>query len=125
MSDHPMQTGYRSANFLKYTAVIRLYQLHIRAFQECLFELLKQADPDTILDAGCGEGFVVDYLVSRNPQLRITGVDVCDEAITYARHHFGDDAHFRTGNVYKLPFSDQSFDTVICSEVLEHLNEPG
>ena len=33
-------------------------------------------------------------------------------------------ANFQLGNVYNLPFHDKEFDLVICSEVLEHLNEP-
>jgi SAM-dependent methyltransferase len=28
------------------------------------------------------------------------------------------------GSIYELPFEDESFETVMCSEVLEHLTEP-
>ncbi len=76
-----------------------------------------------MLDAGCGEGFVTRYLAQQNPALRLTGVDLSREAIAYAQEHFGELARFRTGSLYKLPFSDNSFDTVLCSEVLEHLDD--
>lgn len=114
----------QSANLHKYTYDNRLYQWHINAFLDTLNGFVAQADPTLVLDAGCGEGFVTQYIAERNPDLKITGVDLSREAIEYAKEHFGEKATFRTGSVYKLPFSDKSFDLVVCSEVLEHLDEP-
>jgi ubiquinone/menaquinone biosynthesis C-methylase UbiE len=115
---------HQSANLHKYRSKSRLYQWHLRAFHEALYQMLRRTDAELVLDAGCGEGFVTTYLARRDPSLRITGVDVKEDAIAYARDHFGDLATFRTGSVYKLPFSDNSFDAIVCSEVLEHLDDP-
>jgi len=117
--------GYRSANLNRYTTSSRIYRWHTAAFHEALYDLLAEAEPRTVLDAGCGEGLVADLLASRNPNLRITGVDKSAEAVAFARKHFGHAAAFRTGSLLDLPFEDDAFDLVLCSEVLEHLDEPG
>ncbi len=85
--------------------------------------MLQQAGGASILDAGCGEGHVIDFIARQDPSLRLTGMDLDKEAIAYAEKQFGERATFRTGSLFKLPFSDNSFDTVMCSEVLEHLED--
>jgi len=115
--------SYSSANHHKYTYDNRLYQWHLQAFLGCIHEMLARAGSRTVLDAGCGEGFVTAYLARRNPALQITGVDLSPDAVAYATEHYGERARFRKGSLYKLPFSDNSFDAVLCSEVLEHLDD--
>lgn len=116
--------GYYSTNHQKYTADNALYQWHLRQFMTCLFEVVAATEPATVLDAGCGEGFIIDFLKQRDAGLDLTGVDLSEEAVDYARTRFGDQATFRTGDLYDLPFPDDAFDTVLCSEVLEHLDDP-
>lgn len=60
-----------------------------------------------VLDAGCGEGVLVDEYASR---LAIEGVD-----LNYAS------ARVRAGSVTALPCGDGSFDRALCLDVLEHL----
>ena len=115
--------AYTSANKQKYLHRDRLSLWHLRSVMEAIYRLLAQSEPKSVLDAGCGEGFVTKYLADRDPRLRLTGVDVSPEAIEYAQARFGDVARFCTGSVFTLPFSDNSFDTVVCSEVLEHIND--
>jgi ubiquinone/menaquinone biosynthesis C-methylase UbiE len=115
---------YQSDNYSRHTSTNRLYRKHLESFHATLYEAIEKTGCETLLDAGCGEGFVIDYLASRNPSLKLTGIDLDEKAIEYATSHFGERARFRSGSVYKLPFSDSSFDTVLCSEVLEHLDDP-
>ncbi len=124
MSVQPQIGAYYSTNHTKYTYSNRLYQRHLTVFMDCLYQMVLQTEPRTVLDAGCGEGFVIDHFSKKNPSFQLTGVDLSEEAVAYATEHFGDAARFRKGSVYKLPFSDNSFDTVLCSEVLEHLEDP-
>jgi 2-polyprenyl-3-methyl-5-hydroxy-6-metoxy-1,4-benzoquinol methylase len=63
-----------------------------------------------VLDAGCGEGILVDEFRSR---LGIVGVDP----------HYASD-HVTTGSLTDLPFPAASFDRGLCLDVLEHLTFP-
>jgi len=124
MSEPAATQSFRSTNHNKHTTSNWFYRKHLESFYEKLSEVIGLTGCSTLLDAGCGEGFVVDFLSNEHPDLKISGVDISDEAVEFAKEHFGQKAVFRTGSVYKLPFSDRSFDAVLCSEVLEHLDDP-
>lgn len=74
-----------------------------------------------ILDAGCGEGITLEKLVNRFPQGKIVGIDTEAENIDICRQH---NLPVQSGSVYDIPFADKSFDTVLFSEVIEHLDHP-
>ncbi|HEX8387081.1 MAG TPA: class I SAM-dependent methyltransferase, partial [Rubricoccaceae bacterium] len=93
-------------------------------FHERVLELVREAAPRTVLDAGCGEGFVAGFIGERMPGVEITGIDDSAGAVEYAREHFGAHGTFEVGSVYALPYADRQFDLVLCSEVLEHLDRP-
>ena len=116
--------SYTSANHQKYTSGNAFYRRHLEAFMHRMYELLASTGAETVLDAGCGEGFAVEYLTRQRPGWQITGVDLSSDAIAYAQAQFGNRARFQTGSIYELPFPDDSFDAVLCSEVLEHLDDP-
>lgn len=70
---------------------------------------LESLPADTrVLDAGCGEGVLVDEFADR---LRIEGVDL---------HYRSPRVH--TGSLTSLPFDAGTFDRVLCLDVLEHLS---
>jgi ubiquinone/menaquinone biosynthesis C-methylase UbiE len=60
-----------------------------------------------VLDAGCGEGVLVEGFRDR---LAIEGLDA-----NYAS------AHVRQGSLTALPYEDASFEGALCLDVLEHL----
>lgn len=74
-----------------------------------------------ILDAGCGEGITLDKLTSQFSGRRIVGIDTELENIEICRRH---KLPVQEGSLYALPFADASFDTVLFSEVIEHLEAP-
>jgi ubiquinone/menaquinone biosynthesis C-methylase UbiE len=77
-----------------------------------------------VLDAGSGEGFLADELVRRAPGLGVTAVDVRVAALRFARERFGAHQPRIAAGICDLPFRNQAFDLVLCSEVLEHLEHP-
>lgn len=73
-----------------------------------------------ILDAGCGDGYLVNQL--RKLGFDATGIDISKSRIDYAKRTYGD--FYSIGSVYKTGFDDARFDIVIASEVIEHLDDP-
>ncbi|HKH27683.1 MAG TPA: class I SAM-dependent methyltransferase [Sphingomicrobium sp.] len=88
--------------------------------EACLERIAGAIHGETVLDVGCGTGFLLDYLKRARPDLALTGVDFIIEEGTRTRHP---DIRFEQANIEKLPFADRSFDTVICTHVLEHILE--
>src|SRR5215204_1838563 len=80
------------------------YLAKLRAVRRYLDAVPRSA---RVLDAGCGEGVIVDEYADR---LDITGLDA-----NYAS------ARVTQGSLMALPFPDASFDRALCLDVLEHL----
>src|SRR3546814_19977167 len=72
----------------------------------------------TALDVGCGTGYLLHVLAGRRPEMKLTGVDFIIDSETRKR---AEGISFHEANIERLPFPDKSFDTVICTHVLEHL----
>lgn len=75
-----------------------------------------------VLDLGCAGGFVSEALAERNA--RVTGIDPAADAINAARAHAetrGLTIRYDTGTGEALPYANDSFDIVVCVDVLEHV----
>lgn len=68
------------------------------------------ADDASILDVGCGKGFMLQDFSLLMPQARLQGLDVSEYAIANA--HPGVKDRLQVGDARKLPFADKSFDLV-------------
>lgn len=88
--------------------------------------LLSHLEPGMkVLDFGCGPGTITVGLAQAVPLGEVHGVDMEHSQIDLARaaasaggHH---NAEFHVGNVYELPFEDNSFDAAHCHAVLMHV----
>lgn len=80
-------------------------------------------DPAAIAEVGCGTGAVTRRLAQALPDARITAVDV-DPAILSraARRNPGARITWKLASATALPLEDASFDAVVCSLVLHHLD---
>lgn len=79
-----------------------------------------------VIDAGCGIGYGSAILMSAPGVMAYRGIDLSAEAIKIAQQRYlGERITFTQGNLMKLSATDQSIDTVVCLEVLEHLPNSG
>ena len=81
------------------------------------------------LDIGTGPGVIPIMLAARVPRLRLTGTDLSEPMLQKALKAAGeagvaDRLDFRLGDAKSLPFSDRSFDLVLCNSLLHHLPAP-
>lgn len=73
------------------------------------------------LDAGCGAGCHADLLLRHvGPSGSVTGLDLSDENLAWARGHHGTtgSVEWVRGDIGKLPFADACFDWVWCADTL-------
>lgn len=110
-------------NWQKYQNRNPLQRLLIRRFVNVVIEMTAPLTFTAVLDAGSGEGFVSQRLLHARPSVQVVGVDIDKGALERGRGIHPDIA-FQFGDVNALPFEENSFDLVICNEVLEHVEYP-
>lgn len=74
------------------------------------------------LDVGCGGGFSCEFMAKKG--VRVSGIDRSIKCIIKAQAHAaisGLEIDYRQGLAEQLPYSDNTFDVVICVDVLEHI----
>jgi len=93
------------------------------------FHDLKLKPGSLVLDAGCGSGRHLRAL-AKLPNLKIIGIDRngsdLNDALTGLKNMpdaLSDNYLVSLADIKNLPFASASFDCVICSEVLEHIEE--
>jgi ubiquinone/menaquinone biosynthesis C-methylase UbiE len=76
---------------------------------------------ETILDCGTGMGFYPRAIRRLYPGVRVIGIDMDSRALAFARAHLDDDTIVLHGDIIFMPLATASVDSVLMSEVLEHL----
>ena len=74
-----------------------------------------------ILDIGCGFGWCEMNFLKRGVS-KIVGLEISKNDLKTAKAYVQNPkVDFKVASAVKLPFKDESFDTVVCWEVIEHL----
>ncbi len=82
----------------------------------CIERILAEVEGGSVLDAGCGRGHLAGLIARADPGATVVGADLAPPAAQGPPN-----LRFVEGWLGRLPFADKSFDTVVCTHVLEHL----
>ena len=90
-----------------------------RPVAEAIVEHYGLSDGASILDVGCGKGFLLYELLQALPNAEAAGIDISEYGIENAKPEVR--SQLQVGNATKLPFSDHSFDLVLSINTLHNL----
>jgi len=113
----------KNAPFLSEEEYESLYRDHPRVHdmtdnsEACIQRIAEEVVGNSLLDVGCGTGFLLKRVVALagNRFERVTGTDLI------APEEDVDNIEIVTAKIESLPFTDNEFDTVICTHVIEHI----
>lgn len=75
-----------------------------------------------IFEIGCGPGNITKYLLSKNPNLRIKGIDIAPKMVELAQLN-NPSANFEVMDTRKLEEVNKKFDAIMCGFCLPYLSE--
>jgi 2-polyprenyl-3-methyl-5-hydroxy-6-metoxy-1,4-benzoquinol methylase len=112
-----------TSNYEKHTTKNPIGRWFLNNFINELISTVRPLQLESILDVGAGEGFTLARLSLEKIGKKLEGIEYLEEAI-----ELGKTLHpkmvIKQGTIYQLPYRDNSFDLVISTEVLEHLDSP-
>ncbi|NLI97796.1 methyltransferase domain-containing protein [bacterium] len=96
-----------------------------RLFYNALSRLKPQG---TLVDVGCGPGYLLGVIARRIPSLHLVGVDLSDEILRQASRNLSDVAVLKLtlmkGDSENLPLSSNSVDYIVSTLSLHHWPHP-
>ena len=99
-----------------------LYSKYGKISCENIYNYLKDKEYKKLLDIGCGTGYLINML-AKEYDADYTGLDLSPEMIKQAKSKNIKNAIFVEGRSDKLPFENDTFNVVTCSQSFHHYPE--
>jgi len=112
-----------TSNYEKHTTKNPIGKWFLQNFMNNLISTVRPLNVESILDVGAGEGFTLARLSREKIGKKLEGIEYSKEAIDLGKK-LHPEFLIKQGNIYDLPYKDNSFDLVVSTEVLEHLDNP-
>lgn len=87
--------------------------MHLRYYDDSYDEFLKWLPGPRVLDVCCGPGNISLYLKSKDPSLKVTGVDYAPGMIDQFKQHLPEDQVY-CGDFLEFESGEEQFDGLIC-----------
>lgn len=110
LTDEEFGEVYRTAHRVVIERETDLTKLSLAA-------VLESVVGDEVLEVGCGSGYLANRLSASH---RVTATDIYVDDEVRAKYR---DVTFVTAPISRLPFADASFETVVSTHVLEHVQD--
>ena len=86
--------------------------------------LLPQEREVAVLDLGCGTGLELEYYFARNPDAKVTGIDLSAGMLQALKEKFPDkQLRLLQGSYFDLPLGEACFDGAVSVESLHHFTQ--
>lgn len=85
---------------------------------------LEKEDYMNLLDCGCGTGPMISLLFEKDSSKHYTGLDITPKMIEVAKAKNLKGVNWVVGDCENLPFEENSFDVIICSNSFHHYPNP-
>ena len=114
--------GFEAASF-EHLARLEPTSFWFRSRNRLVVQLVRRHFPSagSLLEIGCGTGFVLVGLHEARPELRVAGSDLYVDALEFAARRLPD-ARLYQMDCRQIPFEEE-FDVVCAFDVLEHVDE--
>lgn len=125
-ADYLRESQYKDSTYLTARAQLhKRFSTAVVDWQTWVFDHLHLQEGETILECGCGPGWLWRSSLQRIPAgCHITLTDLSSGMITEtqaALAHAPRQFHFQTADIQELPFPDVSFDVVVANHMLYHV----
>ena len=99
------------------------FQAAQQRLDEHMIRLAQLGHGQSVLDAGCGLGGLIERINERWSGMDLTGLNLDPEQLEICnriRPQSGNSLRWQEGDACQLPFEDQTFDSVFCVEAMFH-----
>ena len=122
---------YKKLTISEFTKAAEVYETgHAGIYEMCkddypyIEEELSHIEYQDLLDCGCGTGPMISLLHEKNSSRHYVGLDLTPKMIEVAQSKNLKGTEWIVGDCENLPFENESFDVIICTNSFHHYPNP-